>query len=46
MDFEQYEGREALQTKQGVYTICFVLLCIIHKRAGSATGRVHYVAHN
>lgn len=46
MDFEQYEGREALQTKQGVYTICFVLLCIIDMLMGSATGRVQYVAVN
>lgn len=46
MDFELYESRDELRTKQGVYTICFVLLCIIDMLMGSATGRVQMVAAN
>ena len=46
MDYEVYASQDELRTKQGVYTICFVLLCIIDMLMGSATGRVQYVAVN
>lgn len=37
---------ETLRVKQGVYTICFVLLCLIDQLIGSATGRVQHTAAN
>lgn len=38
--------RESIRIKQGVYTICFVLLCLIDQIVGSAMGRVQFVAAN
>ena len=38
--------RESIRVKQGVYTICFVLLCLIDQIMGSAMGRVQFVAAN
>ncbi len=37
---------EALRVKQGIYTICFVLLCLIDQLIGSAVGRVQHTAAN
>lgn len=37
---------ESLRTRQGIYTVCFVLLCLIDQLVGSAMGRVQYVAVN
>ncbi len=38
--------RDTLRIKQGVYTICFVLFCLIDQIVGSATGRVQHTAVN
>lgn len=38
--------RESIRVKQGVYTVCFVLLCLIDQIRGSAMGRVQFVAAN
>lgn len=38
--------RESIRVKQGIYTICFVLLCLIDQIMGSAMGRVQFVAAN
>lgn len=38
--------KESIRVKQGVYTICFVLLCLIDQIMGSAMGRVQFVAAN
>ncbi len=37
---------ENIRVKQGIYTICFVLLCLIDQLIGSATGRVQHTAAN
>lgn len=37
---------EDIRVKRGVYTICFVLLCLIDQIKGSAMGRVQYTAAN
>lgn len=37
---------ESLRIRQGIYTVCFVLLCLIDQLVGSAMGRVQYVAVN
>lgn len=40
------EYNEALRIKKGIYTICFVLMCLIDQIRGSATGRAQFVATN
>lgn len=40
------EYSESLRIKKGIYTICFVLMCLIDQIKGSATGRVQFVAEN
>ena len=40
------ENSESLRIKKGIYTICFVLMCLIDQIRGSATGRVQFVAAN
>lgn len=40
------EYSETLRVKQGVYTICFVLLCLIDQLVGSAAGRVQHTSVN
>lgn len=37
---------DGLRVRKGIYTICFVLLCLIDQLVGSAMGRVQYVAVN
>lgn len=37
---------ETLRVKQGIYTICFVLFCLIDQLIGSAAGRIQQTAAN
>lgn len=37
---------DSIRVKKGIYTVCFVLLCLIDQLVGSAMGRVQYVAVN
>lgn len=41
-----YTNKYSLYAKQGVYTVCFVLLCVIDLLMGSAVGNIQMTAAN